>query len=955
MMDNRNAITEKCFSSRGLPWLIGAGGLVVFLLTLSYWISLQSLGTVARVAGWLWQPEIGRPLAMIVFAPFRLLPEALVAVALNMVTAGCAALVLVQLARSALILRYDLAPGDLLRKSKSTPLTFTGPWAWLPVLLAVLACGLQLSFWEHATSASGEMLSLLCFAFTFRCVLEFRVTPEEKWLLRGVFAYAAGLTDNWLMVGYVPMFVGAIIWVKGYGACLEPRFLGRLSLGALAGLSLYLLGPMVLTLAAPDRWDFWPVLKTYLAAQKNALLVLRSQPFRLLLLTAPLPFLLLGVRWKSHTVQLADDTHQGVFVTKASGHFIHALFLVTSFWVALNPVFAPRQTELNLGLLVYYYPWALVTGYCVGYILLFGLPHGSRAAARWPVVVATLLLVAVPVTLIWKNLNPIRLTNGSALREFARQLSDDLPAGNVTVLSDESLSLMLLRAELVAQGRAKNVMLVDTRALPRPEYHQRKARDYGVRWPDVLPTNRVENIGPPELLAFVSQVASNETVVYLHPSSGLFFENYNSEPHGWIQRLTPIVPGTTNISDPKSAANQQLWQQRWIEQLEKRTAQFNKHRQHVVRWSQPAFKALRLGSRANETVTLLAGVYSKSLNHWGVQMARSGQAAAAAEWFQRAIDFDSENLAAHLNLEFMARRQKGEPERLTLAWVKKTFPNLIARFQTWPEVIGRNGPVDEPTFLLHTGRMYLGANNPRQALDAFARSTVLAPDWAGPKLWQALSQNVLGNFAASLALTDPLLAVPATLQGPGLAQLLSIRALALRQTGQTNKANAFIERFALEHQNKTEVIAAAADLHANAGQFKTELKWREILVQRDPNQFAWLVKKGYAELRLGQFEAAIITLNRALTLKPADDNARLFRAVAALQAGQLEAAKRDYLELLRHQGQAQPALFGLGTIAWREQDTNAMIRHYQAFLSNSTAATPQTAVATQRLKEWQDE
>lgn len=954
-MENRNVLIGKCFSPRGLPWLIGGGGLVVFLLTLCYWISLQSLGTVAQVAGWLWQAEIGRPLVMLVFAPFRLLPEAWVSVALNIVTAGCAALVLVQLARSALILRYDLAPDDPLRKSKSPPLTFTGPRAWLPVVLAALTCGFQLSFWEHATSASGEILSLLCFAFAFRCVLEFRLAPEEKWLRRGAFVYAVGLTDNWLMVGYLPLFIAAIIWVKGYGACLELRFLGRLSLAALVGLSLYLLGPLVLTLTAPDRWDFWPALKTYLAAQKSALLMLRSQPFRLLLLTAPLPFLLLAVRWKSHTVQLADDTHQGVFVTRTSGHFIHALFLVTSLWVALNPVFAPRQLELNLSLLPYYYPWALVTGYCAGYLLLFGMPRGSRRPARWPVIAAQLLLVAVPVTLVWKNFSAVRLTNGSALREFARQLYDDLPAGKVTVLSDEPRPLLLLRAELAARGRANDVMLVDTRALPAPEYHRRKRHEYGARWPDVLPVQRPENLEPTKLLSFVSQVAAHEAVVYLHPSSGLFFENYDAEPHGWIQRLTPLAAGTTDGSRGPANANQQLWQQRWRAQLEPRVAQFNEHRQHAAQWSRPALKSLRLGSRANETVTLLAGVYSKSLNHWGVQMARSGQVAAATEWFQRAVAFDPENLTAHLNLEFVTRRQKGEPQRLTLEWVKDAFPKSLAKFQSWPEVIGRNGPVDEPTFLLQTGRMYLTANNPRQALDAFARSAGLAPEWAAPRLWQAVSLNVLGNFAAALALTDPLAAAPAALQGPGLAQLLSIRAQALRRLGQTNEATALIERFTFEHQSETEVVAAAADLHANAGQFQAELKWREILLQRDPDRVAWLVKKGYAELRLEQFGAAIVTLTRALTLKPADDSARLFRAVAALQAGQLEAAKRDYQELLRHKGQAQTALFGLGTIAWREQDTNAMIRHYQAFLSNSAAATPQTAVATQRLKEWQDE
>jgi tetratricopeptide (TPR) repeat protein len=117
----------------------------------------------------------------------------------------------------------------------------------------------------------------------------------------------------------------------------------------------------------------------------------------------------------------------------------------------------------------------------------------------------------------------------------------------------------------------------------------------------------------------------------------------------------------------------------------------------------------------------------------------------------------------------------------------------------------------------------------------------------------------------------------------------------------------------------------------------------------------WVVKLGHAQLRQGQNEAAIKTLTQALTLAPANEAARLFRAIAALRAGQPDAAKRDYNELLRRPAQAQNARFGLGSIAWRTGDTNAMLEHYQAFLSNSVAATPQTAVASQRLKELLEE
>jgi tetratricopeptide (TPR) repeat protein len=938
-----------------LPWWIAGGALLFFFATLNHWISLNSLGTVARLLGWAWRPEIGQPLTLVVFAPFRLLPESWLPLALNVATAICAALVLVQLARSVAILRYDIAPADPMRKKNSGPLLLTGSLAWVPPVFAALACGLQLGFWEHATAASGEMLSLLCFACALRCLLEFRLDPQQKWLSRCVLVFAVGMTDNWLMVGYLPVLVAGIIWVKGYTPCLNLRFQGRMAFWALLGLSLYLLIPIWLSVTAPDQWEFWPALKAQLAAQKNALQVFRVPAFRLLAVTALLPFLLLAVRWRSHTMQLADDTRFGVFFTKATGHFIHGLFFITALWIVFNPAFIPRQAELKSPLLLYHYPWAMVAGYGAGYLLLFGAPRESRRQAKWPALATLGLLVVLPAILIWKNYGDIRLTNGRALREFARQLYEDLPAGKVTVLSDESRPLLLLRVELAAQGREKNPLLVDTRALPWPEYHRRMARDFGARWQNVLPTNRVASIGPERLLALVRHIATNEPVVYLHPSSGFFLEDFAAAPQGWIQRLGERSPDRVGGSHrATTTATEELWQRRWTTQLAARVAQFEASRQRVARGSHPVLKSLRLGSQANETATMLAGAYAKALNHWGVQMARAGQDAEAGIWYQRALAFNPDNLAARINWESQARRQRGESPRVTLAWVQATHPRLLAQFQAWPEVISRNGPVDEPTFLLHTGRMYLAAENPQQALEAFTRTAVLAPDWAAPRLWQAQTQNRLGNFAAALALTEDLPAVAKAHEKLAWAQLLQVRTVALRRSGRPHAAAAYLDQFASAHEDDTEVIVAAAELCGQAGQYQAELKWRALLQEREPNRVDWLVNKGHAELRAEQFEAALATLTRALTLKPAADNARLFRALAAMQTGQLEAAKRDFRALLPHREHGPGAMFGLGNIAWHERDTNTMVQFYQMFLSNNPPA-PQAAVATQRLDTWRNE
>jgi Flp pilus assembly protein TadD len=125
----------------------------------------------------------------------------------------------------------------------------------------------------------------------------------------------------------------------------------------------------------------------------------------------------------------------------------------------------------------------------------------------------------------------------------------------------------------------------------------------------------------------------------------------------------------------------------------------------------------------------------------------------------------------------------------------------------------------------------------------------------------------------------------------------------------------------------------------------------EELLRREPNRPEWLSKKGLAELQLTRYDLAISTLTTALSIAPTDENARLSRAVARLAAGQLDAARDDYQQLLNSKTSSANALFGLGTIAWRKHETNSATIFYQRYLTNATSASPQVNVAIERLRE----
>src|SRR6266404_720178 len=312
-------------AKRGLPWLVGAGALVIYLVTLNPWVSLLSLGTVARTAGWLWQPEVATPLTLTLLSPFRGLPPAWIPEALNVFTAICAAAVLALLARCVALLPYDVNPPKPM--SRARPLSLlTARSAWMTAVLAAMLLGFQLSFWEHATSATGEMIDLLLFAYLIRCLLEFRVDQDRRWLSRAALLYGIGIVNNWAMIGYLPVYLAAVLRLKGLGAFLDPRFLLRMTGWGLIGLCLYLWLPTVHLVSSTDQWGFWATLKAHLKLQTDAVATLRSSNFRTLALLSLLPLMVLSIRWKSHTVQFGDDTRIGVFLTKGTAHFLHALF-----------------------------------------------------------------------------------------------------------------------------------------------------------------------------------------------------------------------------------------------------------------------------------------------------------------------------------------------------------------------------------------------------------------------------------------------------------------------------------------------------------------------------------------------------------------------------------------------------------------------------------------------------
>src|SRR5437667_7909243 len=318
-MENR----DKCgFVRSRLPWLMTAAALVVYLLTLNRWVSLSSLSLVFTIASKDFTPPVSAPLHFLLTFPVRWLPVGWQPVALNAFAAACASLTLGLLARSVALLPHDRTREQRQRERNEFAL-LSIPSAWAPPLFAVIACGLQLTFWEHATAATGEMLDLLLFAYVIRCLLEYRIFQRESWLTRSALVYGIAATNNYAMLGFFPAYLVALIWIKG-SDFFEFRFVARMFGWGTVGLTLYLLLPLLAALNEQSGVGFSQALRFELVGEKEALLRFPRVIVLLAGLTSLLPAILVAIRWPS---SFGETSPAGTIITTLLFRVVHFAFL----------------------------------------------------------------------------------------------------------------------------------------------------------------------------------------------------------------------------------------------------------------------------------------------------------------------------------------------------------------------------------------------------------------------------------------------------------------------------------------------------------------------------------------------------------------------------------------------------------------------------------------------------
>ncbi|MCP5521453.1 MAG: tetratricopeptide repeat protein [Verrucomicrobiales bacterium] len=884
------------FNQTRLPWLIGAGLLLIYLLTLNRWLRAGNLPDVAQALGWDWLPRLKAPLLVLLTLPVHWLPSGIQPVSLNVLSALLAALNGVLLARCVALLTYDRTR-EARQRERSDFGLLSIPLSWVPPLFGALTLGLTLTFWEHATAFSGEMLDLLLFGWVVHSLLSYRLTERDGTLYQAAFVYGLAITNNYAMIAFLPCFVIALLWIRGF-SFFRLAFLGRMIGLGLAGMLLYLLLPAIE--AGPTGLGFLELLRATVVAQKNALQAFPPWIILVLSFTTLLPVLLMGVRWP---VNVGDTSEAGAVAMAFFMRLTHIVMLVGPLSILLGAKWGPRGLTGGPALLPLYFLAALAVGYYSGYLLLVFGSSGKRSRRRGGANarllgagITFLVLVAAaasPVVQGVRDYPRVRERDGRYFARLASLFTRPLPAEGACLIADNRFELLFAEAGFRHQGHAGGNVLMLSSTLPYRTYHEQMARRFPGRWP-AMPADRGTNevFGEPELARFVTSVARSNQLYYLHPSAGYLFEQVELVQRGLlfeVEPRSPAIDASAGLSDEDLDANEAIWES--------------------------AGPVLTIGtSRLGEStgVTYARQILARALDYWGVALQRHGRLEAAAKRFQQALDIQPGNLSAQQNLAFNRALADGKVPPLDL----KRPLSEAEQALTWASLLTGYGPMDEGVWTFRLGRMLAGGSFFRQALPELRRVHELYPENPEADAWYRSTEAMcwLGEGELDRALALASAAVQAHPEAPNVLDALT--------------------QVYLYRRDATNALATLA---------------RQLAI--NPDNRSALLNEGALRIQVGDFAGAVVSMDRLLALAPDNPSARLNRAIARLQIGQLDAAREDYLLLLKEAPEFFAVHYGLAEIAWRQGRKGEALDHYRRYLESARPGTQEYQEVQRRVAE----
>lgn len=922
--------------ARFLPWILSGGALVVYLITVSNWVTIQSLTVLAQVAGWDGNIPSNAPLLYLVTRPLALLPDRILPLAGNLFTALLAAATVWTIVRTIQLFPQDRTHPQRIRGfADGRPLDL--PLAWAPPLLAAGTFALQLTVWEHATSLSGEMLNALLFATVARCLFEFRASRNEQWLNAYALLIGLGIPQNWAMLGFLPLFITAFFWIGGWDFIQLQRILRLAAIGA-AGLLLYFVLPIFGAGRGGLPDDFGGALWAVFATQKDYLLNLPKSRFIMLAAVMILPLAVGGIRW-------ASPRGSGIerIATFGAVTLLQFAWIAMNLWMAFDGVFSPRKLITDaaeygaLPLLTFHVCAALAVGYFAGYFIVLGSVTPDRQWSRadlaggpvskllgWLVVAAA---VATPPALAFRNWPSIQVQNGPILADLASALVDPLPPHPAVIVSDDEVLNSLLGAQLRRMPKNPGHLVVNTKRAPDIAYRRTLVKSHVTLWPELAPlASATENVGGIFLQILTSSALTN-LAFSVTPSTSFLTELNYLRPAGAIFAFQTYKSGqvaTPKLSDPECQAVIETWS--------RNRPQLDRVIDATLNHSSPAAR-------------YAAAFWSRAINAGAVSLQRAGKPIPARDLLALALKIDPDNAAVTVNLavnQLLIDRKPIDPASRKPI---EAYGVGITEFY---------GPIDEPRFLEQFGNAVLTLGDPlvRAAANAFHRARELDPESL---------EAAIGYARACLAANEPSLTLSAHADAATLAlkvkpspaqfsHLHRVHANAELLAGKFDESERILLAALRDQPDDIPMLDQLTFLYVQSNRPEKAIPIIDRLLTLRPQDEPLLQRKGYLLLQSRQFDLAVATLDEVVRRRPDDHDSRINRGTALMLAGQLDKARADFEQVLDRDSKALDAHVGLTEVSLRQDRKPDAIRHIEKAIAsvppNSDAHSNLTARLT---------
>ncbi len=916
-------------------------------------------------------------------------------VGLNIFTAVCAALTLGILARSVRLLAHDRTKEQRMRavqllmaRMPGRTLPEDGPElsltegeefallpvraAFIPAAFAVLLLAAQLTFWENAVSGSGEMIDLLVFSFLILCLLEFRISRNDRRLSLFTFIYGLGVANNWALIGFFPCFLLAVLWLKGR-EFFNWRFVLRMAGWGVLGLMLYGLIPLLGALKHDG--SFWELLHQKLAEQ-HIYLFRTPRYFAFIAGTSTLvPLLFAAIKWPSFEGEVSSGAHN---IVNVSFRLLHIVLLAVGVLMFFDVKLSPSPRNLGMGIilgapdfLTFYYVAALNVGYFTGYLLLVFGDDGSDPWRKAPGIVRVinramtglvwLAAVALPAILFGENFPHIRDFKCLAVTQFANEMAKGLPAGRAVVLADDPSLLYLTMGASQRMGLPDQYAFIETRWLDHREYLRYLADRYPTFGKELINPDRFPaEITDQQIGLLLARMSKRQPVYYLHPSFGNYFELVCMTPRrlGEDLHASPTnVLATLMLPPAQIAANQAYWRA-----LEKES-----------------LASLPELAKRIPDARRVANYYSLMLDNWGAELQKASTTYKlplllndARDEYAEAIRLNPNNIMARVNQQYNAHL-RGVPA--TDATISPS--NVAALFYGhWDAALIPYGPADVPDLDIQIGRYFAERGAYLQAAHLFQRCLELAPNDAAAQVDLAKTYIDLGLVDAALDLVGK---AKGTFSGNPL-ELVRVEALAYATKGDFAQADKLLTEEHKKNPKDNKFTAVMAEFYRLMGYnalrkgkygrtdektaendaaiwfgkalaaLAEELRFIDAPAANGREISNINLRRAEIQMTSKDYAAAINTFTEMLRQDPKNPIPLLNRAISELQINRLDAAKSDYLELEKTQP-SQMVYYGLAQVAEKQQDAPAEVRYSKLFLESASPSTPGFTNVTGRLRK----